>query len=204
MRRSVFLDELAGLAQDGRVTLGEIAERLRGKGLVFLALVAVLPFLQPIPLPGISTLLGMVIALQGVALMTTNRPLLTRNLRDRELPLEKLDSFIRGAQRVFRWVGWMVAPRGASLVHHRAVHALAGAGMVFLSLVLALPLPIPASNFVPALGIFFLCLGLLEDDLLLIILGLGYTGVFGWMLALGSGLLWEGITQGGWGTLLGN
>lgn len=198
MSESIFLTEIAKLPRDGKVTLGEVAEQLQSKGLVFLALVAVLPFMQPIPIPGLSTLLGFVILLQGVALMSVGRPLLTKKMRAASLPQEKLDAFIRGARKVFPLIGWLVKPRGSDWVQHRVTHTVAGFALIFLSCILSLPLPIPSSNFLPAIGIFFICLGILEDDLLLVLLGIAYAALFAWLLTVAGHVVIAELSQVEW------
>ncbi len=198
MSESIFLAEIAKLPLDGKVTLGEIAEQLKSKGLVFLALLAVLPFVQPIPIPGLSTLLGLVILLQGVALLSLRQPLLTRKMRATALPPDKVIAFVHGARKVFPLIGWLVRPRGARWVHHRGTHAVAGLALIFLSAILSLPLPIPSSNFLPAIGIFFICLGLLEDDLLLVCLGVAYALLFAWLLTVAGHVVIAEFQQVEW------
>ncbi len=186
------------LLDDGNVTLGEIAVKLRRKGLVFLALVCVLPFMQPIPIPGLSTVLGFVIILQGIGLAFLGHPLMTQGMRDISLPAEKVATFVRGARKIFPWVGWLVKSRGQQWVHHRLTHLVAGLTLVFLSLFLSLPLPIPSSNFLPAIGIFFICLGLLEDDFLLVVLGVSYAVLFGWLISISFHLLKAELAESSW------
>lgn len=183
MKQSRFLTDMRGLLSDNHITLGEIAQGLRTKGLVFLALVSVLPFMQPIPIPGLSTVLGFVILLQGVGLMVSDRPILTERMREFSLSPAKVSSFVSAAEKVFPYIGWLVRPRGQQFAGHRATRFIAGLCIVFLATFLSLPLPIPSSNFLPAIGIFFICLGILEEDLLLVALGVAYTALFVWMLS---------------------
>jgi hypothetical protein len=57
-------------------------------------------------------------------------------------------------------------------INTRASHIICGIAIVLSSAFLSLPLPIPFSNFVPALSIFFICVGLLEEDIFLTVIGL--------------------------------
>ena len=183
MKQSLFLIEMRKLLSDNSVTLQEIATELRSKGLVFLALISVLPFMQPIPIPGLSSILGFVILLQGVGLIVADKPLLTEKMKAISLSPDKVRRFVNGAEKIFPYIGWLVRSRGENLARHRVTHIICGCCLVFLSAFLALPLPIPSSNFLPAIGIFFICLGLLEDDFLLILLGIFYSVIFAWMLS---------------------
>lgn len=198
MRQSQFLTEMRRLLSDNAVGLEEISTQLGPKGLVFLALVAVLPFMQPIPIPGLSTLLGLVILLQGVGLMLVGRPLLTKKMRAVQLPPEKVRSFVNIAEKIFPFIAWLVQPRAEKLARHRATQFIAGLALVFLAAFLSLPLPIPSSNFLPAIGIFFICLGLLEDDFFLVVLGVAYAVLFAWMLTYFSHLIATEFGDSGW------
>ena len=198
MKKSLFLTEIDKLRDDGIVTLGEIADKLKDKGLVFLSLLCVLPFMQPIPIPGLSTVLGMVILLQGIGLVLTGKPLLTQRMKEVQLAPEKVATFIKAAEKIFPWIGWMVKSRGQEWLKYRAVKILSGLTLVALSLFLSLPLPLPTSNFIPAIGIFLICLGLLEEDLLLVFLGGVYSLIFGWVLSFSFGMLWQEVTHSAW------
>jgi hypothetical protein len=197
-KESVFLKEIQALLSDEEVTLGEIAEKLKSKGLVFLSLVCLLPFMQPIPIPGLSTLLGFVIALQGLGLILFGKPLMTKKMAQAKLSPSHVRSFVSGAEKIYPWIRWMINRRGAHIIHQRWLEMLAGIFILFLAAFLSLPLPLPGSNFLPAIGIFFICLGLLEDDLLLVILGFFYALMFSWLISLSMNLILREIDQWSW------
>lgn len=188
-KNSPFLILLNPLVDRASVTWGDLADTAGDKALVFVALVAILPFMQPIPIPGVSSLLGIVIMLQGLSLATFRRSILPKGLRTKVIPQEKLEFFVRIGHRVYAKVGRAFQRRMPGLVHHRLTQILAGICLFLLAAFLALPLPIPASNFLPAIGIFCICLGLLEDDFLFVVLGISYTVLFGWLLSLGYHLI---------------
>lgn len=194
-KESIFLKEVTALLDDKEVTLGEIADKLQSKGLVFLSLMAVIPFMQPIPIPGVSTLLGFVIALQGLALMFINKPLLTKKMRSQPLRIETVQSFLKISHKIYPWMSWILTGTGKDITHFKVLRVICGFTLFLLSLFLSLPLPIPGSNFLPALGIFCICLGLLEEDLLLIVIGNLYAFFFGWLISLSFELIIEQMGQ---------
>ena len=51
----------------------DFVEHLGEKGLPFLVLILSLPFMQPIPLPGLSIVLGILIALKGFGMFFKNK-----------------------------------------------------------------------------------------------------------------------------------
>jgi hypothetical protein len=190
-KESIFLSEVKALLDDKEVTLGEIADKLHSKGLVFLSLISVLPFLQPIPLPGISSVLGFVIVLQGIGLIFFNKPLLTNKMRSMTLSPQLVERFIIVSQKIYPWLSWMVTGIGKELTHFRLVRIVSGITLVGLALFLSLPLPVIGSNFLPAIGIFCTTLGLLEEDFVLVVAGIFYALVFTWLTSLSIELLIE-------------
>lgn len=50
------------------ITLGSIVDHIEDEALVIVCLVAILPFMQPIPIPGVSSVLGLIVLLQGIGL----------------------------------------------------------------------------------------------------------------------------------------
>ncbi len=194
-KESVFLKEVQGLVEDRQVTLGEIADKLKSKGLIFLSLISVLPFLQPIPLPGISTLLGFVIALQGIGLIFFNKPILTKRMRSQSLSPEMVDKFIGVSQKIYPWLSWMITGTGKALTHSRLARILCGINLFGLAVFLSLPLPIIGSNFLPAIGIFCTSLGLLEEDFILVIAGNCYGILFAWLISLSLELVLEQMSH---------
>ncbi len=194
-KESIFLKEVCGLLDDKEVTLGEISDRLKSKGLIFLSLIAVLPFLQPIPLPGISTLLGLVIALQGIGLILFNKPLLTQKMRTQKISPHMVEKFIKVSQKIYPWLSWMVTGTGKELTHLKIVRIISGVTLLGLALFLSLPLPVIGSNFLPAIGIFCICIGLLEEDFVLVLVGNLYALLFVWLISLSLELMIEQMSH---------
>ncbi len=162
------------------ITLDQLVINLKDQGLVVLCLVTILPFMQPIPLPGISSILGLIILLQGVAMMFVQKPLLTKKMKDVVITHERFDQIYRAAEKFTNFAQRLsVFPH--PWTNSRASHFICGLAIVFAAAFLSLPLPIPFSNFVPALSIALICLGLLEEDLVLIIMGLSISLSVMWM-----------------------
>ena len=146
------------------VTLREAIGLLQGRGYLLLVMLLALPFCTPIPLPGLSTPLGLIIAIIGVRLALGQKPWLPARLLDKRLPpavFAKVFSFtqkiILGFERLLRpRLLWLTATPGL-----RQLHAIP---IVICAALLLLPLPIPFSNTVPAWGILLISGGLLERD----------------------------------------
>jgi len=155
-------DELEGIMADGEVTLREVIVVLRGRAYNLLMLLLALPFLLPIPVPGLSTVLGAVIAIIAARLTLGQKPWLPARLLDKKLPRKFFPTVIGGARRFLRFLELMLRPRLLWLTSPRFVqlHSF----IIFLAaVVLLLPLP-PGTNFPPALCIVLMAVGLLERD----------------------------------------
>ncbi|MEQ1920087.1 MAG: exopolysaccharide biosynthesis protein [Elusimicrobiota bacterium] len=177
-------------AVDGPMTLGELTHRMHHAGFGLIVLFVSLPFLQPLPLAGLSTLLGSFIALQGVQLLRgRTEPHLPDWIGRRRIEAKTLLLLLGAARRFFALADRIARPRWRALAtHKRAV----GAAMALCGAFLALPFPIPLSNMVCASPAALLALALLEEDGLIALLG--WLGVLV-MIAFHAGLVLLG-TEG--------
>ena len=151
------------------MTLGELAHRLHHAGFGLIVIVVCLPFLQPVPMGGLSTLLGPFIALQGVRLCRGEKELhLPGWIGERRLEEKTLHMLLGAARRFFALAEKLSRPRLRFLLAHDRA---AGAGIALSGALLALPFPIPLSNMVCAVPAVLLALSVLEEDGLLAALG---------------------------------
>jgi hypothetical protein len=154
------------------ITFGKIIDLIEEESLVILCLIAILPFMQPIPIPGLSSILGLVVLFQGIGLMFWSKPLLTMRLKNVHISHEKFEYIYKAAIKLSRFASKISAFKHP-ITNSRFSHFICGFAIVLSSGFLSLPLPIPFSNFIPALSIFLICIGLLEDDVVLLIIGHG-------------------------------
>lgn len=166
------------------VTLGTIVDKIGDESLLIVSLICVLPFMQPIPIPGVSTILGLIVFLQGVGLIVKGKPLLTKRMRAVVLTNDRMMLIYRAAQKFDRFASKLSAFKHP-VIGSRGVRIFCGFTIILVSAFLSLPLPIPFSNFVPALCLFFICAGLLENDLVLVLFG----------HAIAITVLWMGIAS---------
>lgn len=173
----IHLTEVRSLPE---ITLEKLVNCLKGEALVVLCLVAILPFMQPVPIPGLSTLLGLIVLMQGVGMMFWSKPLLTERMKKVQITHEKFEIIFKAAQK-FAKITEKISLFKHPWTNSKASHFTCGFAIVLSSLFLSLPLPIPFSNFVPALSIALICVGLLEEDIILLVIGLGITLAVIWM-----------------------
>jgi hypothetical protein len=177
---SEVIERLIAEFQTRPVTLREVIVVLQGRAYNLLMLLLAIPFLLPLPLPGLSTLLGTVIAVIALRLTLGQKPWLPQRLLDRELPPKFFPTLLSGARRVLRFLEVMLKPRMLWLTNSSWLVRLHSLVILLAALILLLPLP-PGTNFPPALCIVIMAGGLLERDGRFVLggyLALGFNGVF--------------------------
>ena len=172
------------------ITLGNIVEHVEGEALLIVCLVSILPFMQPIPIPGLSSILGFIVLLQGFGLMLWSKPLLTKKLKQVTISPKHFETIYKVAVK-FSNITSKLSTFKHPVTNTRASHLLCGFSIIVSAAFLSLPLPIPFSNLVPALSIFLICIGLLEEDIVLIAVGHGITIAVMWMALFSYQLLSE-------------
>ena len=168
---SVELARLRDQAAERAVTLREVIYTLQGRAYLLLVLLLALPFITPIPLPGLSTPFGLAILLIAARLSFGQRPWLSMKLQRKELPAGFLRKLFAVAERVLRFLERFLRPRLTFVTDTPLLAQLHAVLMLLAALALLLPLPIPFTNSFPAWTILLLAAGLLERDGLFILGG---------------------------------
>lgn len=160
-------EELAALrahAGERAITLREVIQTLGGRAYLLLVLLLAIPFITPIPLPGLSTPFGLAIALIAFRLSLGQRPWLSKNLQRKELPAGFIGKVFAFSEKLLRFFEKLLRPRLAFLTDTPLLVQLHAVLMLLAALALLLPLPIPFSNSFPAWAILLMAAGLLERD----------------------------------------
>jgi hypothetical protein len=123
-----------------------------------------LPFIQPVPLLGLSTPIGFVLMILGFLIML-NKPLwLPQKVLRRHLPAKIVVSSCKFLIQILTKTEKLIKPRLSGLTNHRLVQTINGLLIIIFAFLLALPLPIPFSNTIPAWFLVLNALGELEED----------------------------------------
>lgn len=175
-----LITHLAEVRNLPEITLEKLADCLKDEALLVVCLVAILPFMQPIPIPGLSSLLGLIALMQGVGLIFLKKPLLTKKMKNAKISHERFEQIYKAAEKFCYYADKLSIWRHP-WTNSRASHVICGLAIIISASFLSLPLPIPLSNFIPALSIALICLGLLEEDIVLVVMGLCITVTVIWM-----------------------
>lgn len=170
------------------LSLRQVVEVLHGRGFGVLVVILVLPFCQPIPLPGLSTPFGLALMLFGFRIALRQRPWLPDWVLRREIAYDTLHKIITMAIAVAKRLEKVIHPRLRFVKHWWSFNVLNGLAIASSAFLLMLPLPIPFSNTIPAWSIMLMALGMMEEDGAVIVLGYLMAGAawtyiaFLWML----------------------
>ena len=168
---SVELAELRDKSAERAITLREVIYTLHGRAYLLLILLLALPFITPIPLPGLSTPFGLAIALIALRLSLVQRPWLPMKLQRKVLPAGFFGRVFALAEKVLRFFEKFLRPRLTALTDTTLLAQLHALLILVAAVALLLPLPIPFTNSFPAWTILLLAAGLLERDGLFILAG---------------------------------
>lgn len=161
-RASALLLDLARAWPADRISIGDLLTALgdRGYGLVMLALA--LPNLIPVPIPGLSGILGTpIIILALMMLAGYPEPVLPKLVRDRTFPRAGLEAVMLKAEPWLKRLEGLTRP-GTLRLPNRAVEIPAALLLAVNAVLLALP--IPFGNPAPALAIVLTSVALIEAD----------------------------------------
>ena len=164
-RLSTVLAELDDPGGTAAPTLGEIIDRTAHAGFgflcAFLALVS-------IPFFGLSAPFGLAVAVLGAQMLVGRRqPWLPGFLRRRRIPARALRWLSGKLARFTARLERLVRPRLSFL----ASGPLMGLSLIVQGIGLALPIPIPGSNWLFVVPILIYAIGLLEADGALVVVG---------------------------------
>jgi hypothetical protein len=169
-RFSETLLAIRARAAGGPVTLDELFELSGPQGHGFLTIFLILPFLQPIPFPGFSTVIGLILATIGVFVALDRPPWLPRRFAAYSVEPAVVLRLCAALEKLLARMERLIKPRVKTVFAHRWFRVLNGTCWVLNALALSLPLPIPFSNFVPAVVVLLFALGTMEEDFVVILL----------------------------------
>jgi hypothetical protein len=157
-----LLRSLRESGEDGRLSLGEIAEATQGRAFGLVLLVLAIP--ETIPMIGLSAILATPIVLIGVFMLWTGEEgrlpgWLARRSIDRSLARRGIDRAIPLLERMDR----VARPRWGPLAR---ASRLQGAVCVVMGVVLAIPMP--GVNILAAFAVAGVGLGILQRDGMLV------------------------------------
>lgn len=189
------LEEAARLATHP-LSIGQLEAILQGRGMVTLTLVFALPFVQPIPVPGLSIILGIVIMALGLKMVFGDHGQLPEFIRKKTLEPATVQKMARSGRKVFSKLEKLFRKRLYFLLR-QPWNQVAGLSLIASGIAMALPLPpvILFSNSLPAIAVILICLGVIERDGLFILAGHAMAVLTWFYFAFWWELIWAAIVH---------
>lgn len=172
-------------AKNSPLLVGEILNILSEKGPLLIILLFCLPFCQPLQIPGSSTPFGIAIVFISLKMACGKYVWLPKKVLAISMSsssIQKItDKILWFLKKINRWI----YPRLVWLYYYPISQIMNGLLLLILGILLALPLPTPFSNLMAAWSIFFIALGLLKGDGIVVLLGYFITLVtFGYFVLM--------------------
>ena len=155
--------------KDRDLTLIEIFDSFGPDGHYVIILFMILPFLQPIPMLGLSTPFGFLMGAISILAYLNKPPYLPQRWKNKKISSVMVLKITIGFEKIFNKISFIIHPRWPMFFTH-PVRIFNTILIVANCIALALPIPIPFTNTLPAYAIFTMTLALLEDDGFLVLL----------------------------------
>ena len=170
------LRECESRAAQGALSLGEVLDSIREAGYAFICIVLVLPFLQPFSLGPLAVAGGLTFAALGWQYLRGHpAPVLPERLRRTVMTAKTWRLMLETCVKLVGWCSRFSRPRRAELVSGETGRRNVGLIMIAGGLLMAIPMfGLPLNNLLPALSIFFICVGQLEQDGLMVWVAIGW------------------------------
>ncbi len=198
--KSHFLESLETLelqAQQRPLMLKEVFEILGDRSHLVIILFLASPFLQPIPLPGLSTVFGLTMIVIAY-LNYFGRPIrVPHRYSEKILSQSLIINIARVAEKIWNFLEKFLRVRGAIFFETKFFKGFNALVLSLQAFLLCLPLPVPFSNTIPAIIIAINVIGELEEDGLVVFLS--------YLLCLGSFAFFWGLGLGaisGWNFIM--
>ncbi len=167
---SIKLAQILEADEAAPLTINALIERTEGRGLYLVIILLSLPFIVPVSIPGVSTLLGLIIAVLSIRLALGLPPRLPKFMGERPLPPGMKRRLAGGGVKFLRMVEKMVRPRRTYWMTRRGARTGNSLLMALMACLLALPFPPlpPLTNSMPCYALILLAAAMMEDDGVLI------------------------------------
>ena len=175
--RETLSEELRRLvgraAPHAPLTLNALLASTGGRGLFLVVILLCLPFITPIPLPGVSMVFGLVIGVLAVRLAVGLPPRLPKSLGERSLEGPLMRKVVSGSVKILGVIEKFARPRRSTWIAWPAVRFANATLVALMALLLMLPFPPfpPFTNSLPAYSIILLAASMMEEDGTLIWVG---------------------------------
>ena len=156
------------------LSLNRLLQRTQARGSYLFIILLCLPFVVPVALPGLSTLMGGIIGILSLQLALGQSTRLPSFLGERVISPGSASKLLGGSIRFLRVLERVIKPRRTAWLGSTPARTLNALLIAALACLLALPLPSPPfffSNSLPGYAIILIAASMMEEDGVLIWVG---------------------------------
>jgi hypothetical protein len=146
-----------------QMTLQEFFDLLDPAEELLVAWILYLPFIICFEIPGFWIIVSLLIIWQGVRTALHKKFWLPKKLKKKPLSGDSISHYLSYVVRFLKKIEKIAHPRGTIYQHHPLLLIFNGCMLVLGGCFLLFPI---GTNVVPGLGLFFLALGMVEEDIL--------------------------------------
>jgi hypothetical protein len=163
------IDDLSHFCKGRRaIPLSELFNHLGPVGPAFFSLIFSIPFLFFAKIPVVMMILGLIIFISGLRIALHKPIWMPQFIRKHKISGDRLSHKLPKWAAFFKKIEKVIHPRGTIYQKSPFLQAFNGFILSLCGLFLFLPLS-PISTFLPALGVFLLSLGIIEEDIRMMI-----------------------------------
>jgi len=170
LRLTADLARVCAASHAAPLRLSDVLSAADDRGFALVLLLATFPFVLPFPTLGLSAPVGFALALAALGLVLGRPASLPASLGALQIGPAALARVAAVVSRATWVLARVTRPRMAFMLR-RVMRIALGLSLFTAAVVLGLPIPLPLSNFFPAVAILLLAAGMLEGDGLLVLAG---------------------------------
>lgn len=180
----VFSEQLeTWLATEGEKTVGDLGSVFEERSFAVTILFLMIFPALPIPTGGITHVFEIIVALLSLEMIIGAKTIwLPATLRDRPLGAAMIDKALPFMMRRIRWFEKFLRPRGAALLSQRWFLRIVGLAFLLFAATAFFAPPFSGLDTFPALAAVLVALGLITDDAIAVVVGIGLGLVALWLV----------------------
>jgi hypothetical protein len=157
----------------GGQSINDLLFQTKGRGLYLVIILICLPFITPIPLPGLSSVVGAALIWLALRLAWDLPPTLPRFLGERRLPAQTWHRVLQASLGMLRWLEKIARPRGRLWITLRPARLANALILTYLGVLLLIPFPplVLFTNSLPSYAVILIAASMMEEDGVLIWFG---------------------------------
>lgn len=173
------LEGFADQAKQRSLTLGEVVDTLDQAAYAFIAIILVLPFMQPVPTGPLSVIGGLAFAVLGWQMLRGHEsPVLPQRMRAVEMSEHTWRILVQVCLKILGFCRKFSKPRHGWVFEAGNGQRIGGIILVAAGLLMAIPFGVlPFNNTLPGLAILFYGIGELEGDGLMVFIAFFWLAV---------------------------